>query len=121
MIIQCGHCLLYTSSYYASQQLDGKGVVELKIGVTPNMSGVRIDPANVPCIVRILELECGGKERYVPDYQINGIKAGQNIILYNTIDSQIHIKMCIRDRCNICAFRGEKPPCGSRKRILVQV
>lgn len=79
------------NSYYALQQLDGKGIVELKIGVTSNMTGVRIDPANVPCIVRILELKCGGKENYNPDYQVNGKAIGKNIIIYNTIDSQIHI------------------------------
>lgn len=79
------------NSYYASQQLDGKGVVELRIGVMPNMTRVRIDPANVPCIVRILEFECGGKETYVPDYRVNGRKIADNMIIYDTVDSQIHL------------------------------
>lgn len=77
------------NSYYASQTVEGCGSMEIRIGVTPNMRAVRVDPANVPCIVQIREAVCGGKEEYIPFYSVNGRQLAEGIILYNTIDSQI--------------------------------
>lgn len=77
------------NSYCVQEQLNGIGVIQFRIGLTENIRKVRVDPSTKPCIVRVFEISCGGREKYIPLYKTNGFEICENIYLFNTNDSQV--------------------------------
>ncbi len=78
-----------TDSFYLDTEPDKQGVVRLEAPLPPGTRGVRLDPAEEPCLVKLRRLagELGGAYEFA--YIHNGRELESQGILYTTTDPQI--------------------------------
>ena len=82
-------------SYYIEDVYTDEFHLEAEIPLAGDMKGIRIDPANCSCVLRILKLaldcdEIPLQKRYV---EMNGRKLKTGAVIFETHDPNIHVKL----------------------------
>lgn len=87
----CGSGFSEGTSYWVETEADKEGNVRLELLLPADIRGLRLDPAETPCLVKIKRIlgELGGS--YNPGWSHNGRELEQQGILYTTTDPQIVI------------------------------
>ena len=87
----CGSGFSEDTSYWVETEADKEGNVRLELLLPADIRGLRLDPAEMPCLVKIKRIlgELGGS--YNLGWSHNGRELEQQGILYTTTDPQIVI------------------------------
>lgn len=86
-----GEGIREADSFWVTTEPDKQGTVHLELLLPPGVKGLRIDPAESPCLVKVKRLlgELGGS--YELAYHHNGRELEDQGILYTTTDPQITV------------------------------
>ena len=90
-----GYGFYEEESYYIEDVYTDEFHLEAEIPLEGNMKGIRIDPTNRSCVLRIMELALDGDEiplqrKYI---EINGRKLKTGAFIFETQDPNIHVKL----------------------------
>ncbi len=109
----CGEGFFPENMLNLSAQVEADHVVTLKIPITNNIVGLRIDPTEYPCFLHVNEIRLQmqkGIDRAVERFLVNGYLIGENSFLFDTDDAQIILDIPRAARCLVIKYQVKMLP-----------